>query len=256
GPELTECRPSHEPRAVCAVCPSAAHPRKIEAPAPPPRFPHRESAAQSLSGGRFSEELSSLTMNEGGEAISAVSGGAQPSSPAFDTCVVIPTYRRPSILRSAVDSVLAQQGVTQSVELLVVDNDPGRSAETCVRDIASNSPLPVRYLCEPRAGISHARNAAVAAASCRYLAFLDHDEEASPHWLASMRAAAGQYNADIVVGPVRPRFPQAADVPDYAKRIYNRDALVATGTIIQWAGIGNSLLDRERCFATSTPFDP
>src|SRR5262249_32670617 len=122
--------------------------------------------------------------------------------------------------------------------------------------IASNSPLPVRYLCEPRAGISHARNAAVAAASCRYLAFLDDDEEASPHWLASMRAAAGQYNADIVVGPVRPRFPQAGDVPDYAKRIYNRDALVATGTIIQWAGIGNSLLDRERCFATSTPFDP
>jgi succinoglycan biosynthesis protein ExoM len=173
-----------------------------------------------------------------------------------DVCVVIPTFRRPAILRQAIDSVLAQEGLAGLIEVVVVDNDPARSAEPCVTAIARDAPFAVRYLSEPRAGISHARNTGVAAAACRYLAFLDDDEQASPHWLANMRATAIRHNADVVVGPVRPRFPETAAVPSYAKRIYNRDARVATGELVHWWGIGNSLLDRERCFPTDSPFDP
>jgi succinoglycan biosynthesis protein ExoM len=190
------------------------------------------------------------------DALTPVLDSPPPLPPRIDICVVIPTYRRPPILQSAIGSILAQEGLTEPVELLVVDNDPGRSAESCVREIARNSPIPVRYLSEPRAGISHARNAGVTAANSRYLAFLDDDEEAPPDWLANLRSTAGRYNADVVVGPVRPCFPDVGHVPAYAKRIYNRDALVATGEIVQWGGIGNSLLDRERCFRTKTPFDP
>jgi hypothetical protein len=51
----------------------------------------------------------------------------------------------------------------------VVDNDPERSAEQLVSNLARRKVLPVRYISERRAGISHARNAGVAASSGRYM---------------------------------------------------------------------------------------
>ena len=56
--------------------------------------------------------------------------------------------------------------------------------------------------------------------------------------------------------PVHPRFAQPADA--YSRQAYTRDAQVPTGTRLDdWGGIGNSLLDKERCFAgTPEPFDP
>src|SRR5262245_65678342 len=91
-------------------------------------------------------------------------------------------------------------------------------------------PLPYP-LCEPRPGISHARNAGVAASRGFYVAFLDDDEVASPLWLASLLAAMREYATDIVVGPVRPAYPAGVPVPAYAyaKRIYERDAGPSTG---------------------------
>jgi succinoglycan biosynthesis protein ExoM len=65
-----------------------------------------------------------------------------------------------------------------------------------------------------------------------------------------------EHVTDIVVGPVRPAFPPGIAVPAYARRIYERDARSATGQAIEWSGIGNSLLRRDRCFAAAVPFDP
>jgi hypothetical protein len=173
-----------------------------------------------------------------------------------ETSVVIPTYRRPEDLARAIDSVLAQQGVATSFEIVVVDNDPDGSAEPIVRVISGQTRIPIRYIPEKRPGISHARNTGVARAAGRYLAFLDDDEEAEPQWLAHFFATLQRFGADAVVGPVLPRFPADASVDDYRRRVYTRDAGVPTGTpLLRW-NIGNSIFDKARCFVCEEPFLP
>ena len=112
--------------------------------------------------------------------------------------------------------------------------------------------------CEPRPGISHARNTGVARGAGRYLVFLDDDEEPVP------RVARRLHRDDAGIGR-RPRGrPGLSALPGndagadaYRRRKYTRDACVPTGTRLQrWAGIGNTILDKARCFAGDEPFDP
>jgi succinoglycan biosynthesis protein ExoM len=175
---------------------------------------------------------------------------------AIDVSIVVPTYRRPDLLRAAIESLFGQLGLTVGVEIVVIDNDPAGSAEHMSARMASASAMTLRYLREPRPGISYARNAGVAASRGSYIAFLDDDEAASPTWLASLLATMREHAADIVVGPVRPCFPAGMAVSSYARRIYERDAKAPTGQPVEWSGIGNALLRRDRCLAAEVPFDP
>jgi hypothetical protein len=200
----------------------------------------------------------------------------------IDVSIVIPTYRRPELLAVTLASCLAQQGVDderveivvidndpaqsarlaqqgvddERVEIVVIDNDPAQSARDTVDSAGRGGSIAVRYVAEGRPGISYARNTGVAEAVGHYLAFIDDDEEAAPGWLAAFLATIRRTGADLVVGPVHPRFAQPADA--YSRQAYTRDAQVPTGTQLDdWGGIGNSLLDKERCFAGSPePFDP
>ena len=175
-----------------------------------------------------------------------------------ETSIVIPTYRRPAHLARAIASCLAQAGEADAYEILVIDNDAAGSAEAAVAAIAAVNAVPIRYVGEPRAGISHARNTGVVSAEGRYLAFLDDDEEADPGWLAAFLATIRATGADAVIGPVYPHFPaEAPPIDPYRRKVFTRDAQVPTGTrLAKWSGIGNTLLDKARCFAGAEPFDP
>ena len=142
---------------------------------------------------------------------------------AIEISVIIPTFCRPELLRDAVGSVLAQERVPIGMEIVVIDNDPTGSAEPIMAAIANSAAMEIRYLREPRPEISHARNAGVAASRGVYVAFLDDDETASPHWLASLLWTMRACEADIVVGPIRAHFPVGMAVSDYAQQVYNRD---------------------------------
>lgn len=173
-----------------------------------------------------------------------------------ETSIVIPSYRRPVLLARALRCCLEQRGVDSPFEIVVVDNDPAGSAETVVADIAAEASSPIRYVSEKRPGISHARNSGVAAATGRYLVFLDDDEEPAPDWLASFVTTMRESGANLAVGPVYPRFT-VGDADAYRRRKYTRDAGVPTGTrLARWAGIGNTILDKSQCFSGDEPFDP
>lgn len=96
--------------------------------------------------------------------------------------VVIPTWERSRLLRRAIESVLTQ--TEQDFELLVVDDgSPTDAAERVVKACADTR---ARYLKLPHhQGVSAARNAGILAATGKYVAFLDDDDEWLPEKLES-----------------------------------------------------------------------
>ena len=116
--------------------------------------------------------------------------------------VVVCTRERPGALARCLDSLIAQQ--YPAFRVLVVDNAPitGTTAEV-TRAAARRGP--VEHLVEHRAGLSFARNAAVAAAPGQILAWIDDDAVADPHWLAEIARALDAYpKADVVSGVIVP----------------------------------------------------
>ena len=84
--------------------------------------------------------------------------------------VIIPTYNRWPMVGEAVESVLAQ--ASKDFELIVVDDG---STDGTARELASFATR-LRLISQPRRGVSAARNAGVAGAQGRYIAFLDSDD--------------------------------------------------------------------------------
>ena len=116
--------------------------------------------------------------------------------------VVICTRDRPDRLESCLRHLGRQE--YPRFEVVVVDNAPVRDAARVVVE-ARPGEVTCRYVAEPRAGLSWARNAGIAAAAGDIVAFLDDDEEPDRHWLAGI---AGGFDraADIgcVTGAIMP----------------------------------------------------
>lgn len=98
--------------------------------------------------------------------------------------VIIPTYNRAATLPRAVASVLAQ--TCGDFELIVVDDGSTDDTPALVAAITDGR---VRCIRQENRGVSAARNAGARAANGRYLAFLDSDDAALPHWLERLAAA-------------------------------------------------------------------
>lgn len=169
--------------------------------------------------------------------------------------VIIPTQRRPQSLARAVRSVFDQQSVDFSaVELVVVDNDQAPSAQAAVEAFGVGAPMPVVYRHEPEPGVSSARNAGVAGARGKFIAFLDDDEEARPHWLASLLATQRAEDADVVFGPVEARIPEHLSHREYLQRFFSRAGPASSGEIDDFYGCGNSLIRRAALPYPRAPF--
>jgi Glycosyl transferase family 2 len=102
-----------------------------------------------------------------------------------DVSIVIPTRDRMPMLRTALRSALAQDGVTS--EVIVVDDGSAHAVAPQCRDL--NGRVAVHRLADP-SGVSAARNTGIAVASGRWIAFLDDDDAWAPTKLARQLAAA------------------------------------------------------------------
>lgn len=169
--------------------------------------------------------------------------------------VVIPTFRRPGALKRAAESVFAQsrEGLGP-VELVIVDNDPAGSARETIAALSALAPFPVTGVHETRPGVACARNTGVAGASGEFIAFLDDDETADPHWLAELMRVQGETGADAVFGPVRAETGEAGDHAAYFRAFFSRDPRLPEGPTPLSFGCGGALVRRSRCLTTA--FDP
>ncbi|MDX6265443.1 MAG: hypothetical protein QOD70_183 [Frankiales bacterium] len=107
--------------------------------------------------------------------------GPQPEPTTMS--VVLCTRDRADSVRVALRSVLASAG--PDVDVVVVDNAPRTDAtRTVVEELADPR---VRYLLEPRAGLSVARNTGARAAAGAAIAFTDDDVVVDADWLRRLR---------------------------------------------------------------------
>lgn len=125
--------------------------------------------------------------------------------------VVVPTRERPRALERCLASVHASR--RRPDEIVVVDNAPRSGV---ARRVVARFPG-VSYVAEPRTGSSAARNAGVAAASGRLIAFVDDDETVHPEWLGWLARGFVDPRVALVTGLVLP-----AELETRAQRIFER----------------------------------
>lgn len=141
---------------------------------------------------------------------------------SVDFSVIIPTFRRPLELREAIESVVAQRGV--SVEVRVVDDSPEASAEKVVESLAdarvSYQKVPVPTGGRP----GEVRNHGWPGATGKLCHFLDDDDRVPEgHYQRVMAAFAAHPEVGVVFGVVAP-FTTLADRDIAHEQAYFADA--------------------------------
>ena len=169
----------------------------------------------------------------------------------------IASYRRPQGLQALLGGLDAQrfEGERPEIVLVIADNDVAESARPVCEDARRWLSLPLRYVVEPRKGIPIARNATLRhAGDADWLAFIDDDEVPEPRWLDTLMRVQRETDADVVTGPVLPRFSEPAPEWIVAGGLFDPPRY-ATGTRVQSAHSNNVLLRRCRLDELDSRFD-
>jgi GT2 family glycosyltransferase len=134
------------------------------------------------------------------------------SEPLGEVTVAVCTRERPIDLARCLESMRGL--LEQPKEILVIDNAPVTEA---TRDIVGRFPG-VLYHREPRAGLSAARNAAMAIATGDIVAFADDDVVVDAGWVTRLRRAFDEPKVMVVTGLVLP-----AELETRAQVIFEQD---------------------------------
>lgn len=183
----------------------------------------------------------------------------QPLALNVSVLVAILTYKRPEELGLALPLVLrqafelAQRSSVTTAEVLVVDNDPAMTARVVVERFADPR---LRYVVEPEAGISAARNRALdEAANSNLLVFIDDDERPQTGWLEALVTTWARTNPAAVMGMVVSQLPANMDPWVRAGSFFWRPTR-ETGTAISTAATNNLLIDLDQVRTIGLRFDP
>lgn len=123
-------------------------------------------------------------------------------------CVAALTYKRPECLgRLLAAFECLEMPDDASVSILIVDNDPVRTAYDAVESAKCRYPaLDIRYVVEVEPGIPAGRNRALdesLSLGADVLCFVDDDAWPDPLWLNSLIACYRESKAHLIFGPVR-----------------------------------------------------
>ncbi len=143
------------------------------------------------------------------------STGPAASIASTSVAVYVCTYRRNEPLARMLDSLeVAADRARPDVHLgvVVVDDNPDRSAKAVVEESSNRFPLGLHYVWVGAGNIATARNAGLEAAMAiaDWVAMVDDDQIVVPEWLTELVATQRRTGADAVTAPVYPRFPDDA----------------------------------------------
>ena len=146
--------------------------------------------------------------------------------------VVVCTHSRPTELERCLAGLAALE---DPVEVIVVDS----ASDPPCEGLAARYGF--RYLYEPVAGLSRARNLGLEAASCSLVAFVDDDAVVAPSWARRLAAAFADHDVGAAGGTCRAAF--SASRPDWL-----------SDRLLQYAGV--TRYESDACDAVSSAHYP
>lgn len=162
--------------------------------------------------------------------------------------IAVPSYQRPASLARLLEA-LTPQARAAHADVLVIDNDPARSAE----DVARASD--VGYTVETARGLAAVRNRALdEAGAYDAVVFIDDDEIPTEGWLPALLGRWADTGADAVSGRVESVFPGAPDPWIAAGGFFTRVAF-RDGQLQAAAATNNLLLDMRAVRRLGLRFD-
>jgi glycosyltransferase involved in cell wall biosynthesis len=180
---------------------------------------------------------------------------AEPAKPVYPTgvSVIVCSYNRRRELEGLMGALTPQLPfVAYPLEVLIVDNNSSDGTADYAKALAAEHPQ-VRYLFEPKQGLSHARNAGAAAAQHGFLMYLDDDALPPPHYLPTLGPRLAQHDPDFFGGPLYPLyldpkpnwFPESLEIRKKADRSGFHNSIVLTGANY---GVKKSVLEKAGGF--------
>ena len=136
----------------------------------------------------------------------------------MEITVVICTRNREELLAQVLKSLCQQAAPASSYEVLVVDNASKDGTHRVVEGYMAEMPN-LRYIFEPRLGLSMARNRGWQEAHAEYIAYIDDDSKAPAEWLEIALDVIHRENPDMFGGPVYPFY--SAPKPAWFRDEYN-----------------------------------
>jgi glycosyltransferase involved in cell wall biosynthesis len=171
--------------------------------------------------------------------------------------IVIPTFARPAQLRRCLAGIERLDAASFSFEVIVVDDGGPEPLHDLVAPYAAA--LDVRLIRQSRAGPAAARNAGVAVARGRLLAFIDDDCVPAPDWLAAFvheiarddrRLLGGRVENALAGNPYSTASEQISQfVYEYNQSAHAREPFFTTNNI----ALAADLFRAVGGFATSIP---
>jgi glycosyltransferase involved in cell wall biosynthesis len=106
---------------------------------------------------------------------------------SIEFSIVLCTRNRAGLLRDALESALEIEYPSDRFELVLVDNGSTDDTADVTRSAAGRAQFPIRYVYEPRPGLSIARNRGVRESRGAHVAFTDDDQLVDKHLLREFR---------------------------------------------------------------------
>ncbi len=170
--------------------------------------------------------------------------------------IIVSTYNRSDSLRGMLTSFFAQAGLESvDYELVVVDNNSTDDTRAVTDDFQRFGSI--RYVFEPRQGLSCARNRGVAESRGDIVAFLDDDVIVDETWLANLWKCFVESEADVVGGRIYLIFEQ--EQPKWLGARFEswlgKQDMGPSRIVVQGALFGGNLAFRKPAFLEAGGFN-
>lgn len=161
---------------------------------------------------------------------------------------IICTHNRVDYLRKAIKSLVEQTLSKEVYEILIIDNGSTDNTKELVLKESHNVPN-IRYIYEALIGLSQARNTGWQVAEGEYIAYLDDDAIASPHWLGKILEVFETVKPQpgCVVGKVEPIW-------EAPKPIWLSDSKLGNLAIVNWSDMPIVLNENQWLGGTNMSF--
>jgi GT2 family glycosyltransferase len=154
--------------------------------------------------------------------------------------IVVPFLNLHENVDACISSLLSQSSDGFTFEIIAVDN--GSDDGTLLR-LQSFAPG-IRVLQQATPGAAAARNCGIRAARGRYLALIDGDCVAGPHWLVRLLTRAQSLRENVIVGgPILPKDPGKL-VAVFSRKLFDQRKAM-TSLRFPYAASGNMLVSRS-----------